>query len=143
MSLPWAYLLPLFLAPIVAASNAVKVSVIADGFSWVENLAMDGLGNIFVSDRTRGSISRLHFNATSGVFQKDEWVAGFSLVLGLTINPASPGVMYAVGEDSGNRHFVIAIDTTSGPHSPVRTVIPDLGKGVGNGLGIHFATGYV
>ena len=134
----WCFLLAAFAICIQATPN---VTVIADGFTWVENLALDGQGNLFVSDRVQGEIFRIYLNSTSGVYEKQLWFSGLHRVLGLTIDPSKPWLMYAAGKDSSKKNVVISLDTTI-PNTST-TLISDLGSGTGNGLGIHFQTGLV
>ena len=137
-----AIVLPLLCGLLLALTHvrAATVSVIADGFGWVENLAFDGRGNAFVSDLVHGSITRITFDAATKGYVKHAHLDGFSKVLGLTVDETvSPPILYAVvGVDKQGLHKLIATDTTV-PNA-FKTVVTDLGT-TGNGLGRHAKTG--
>lgn len=124
-----------------AHAASVSVSVIADGFTWVENLAFDGRGAAFVSDLAHGTITRLAFNATTQTYDKTLWASGFKKVLGLSVDPSAPHVMYAVGDTLDGKPFVAMVGTDE--PQQVKILIPDLGNGTGNGLGVYHANGLV
>jgi hypothetical protein len=126
---------------VAARAHAASVSVIADGFTWVENLAFDGRGAAFVSDLAHGTITRLALNATTQTYDKTLWASGFKKVLGLSVDPSAPHIMYAVGDSLDGKPFV-AIVGTDEPQQ-IKILIPDLGNGTGNGLGVYHANGLV
>ena len=87
------------------------LELVADGFSWAENLAFDGRGNLFVSDCNRGQIVRLSHNATTGVVEKNLWGSGFKKFLGLTFAPGAPETLFAVGVQSNGQGAVAEVST--------------------------------
>lgn len=52
------YALFVLIAVLAAVFAADLPSLNFEGFSWAENLAFDGLGNLFVTDAVRGELWR-------------------------------------------------------------------------------------
>jgi len=62
--------------------------VVATGFTWAENLAFDGVGNMWVTDNVRGELWRIYRDGNS--YSKQHWLSGFHRLLGMAVNPV-PG----------------------------------------------------
>lgn len=124
-------------APVLLAEKRnPTVSVIAENLSWLENLALDPATNsLFMSELKLGRVWRVN-----GSYHKEIWLSNFTEILGLTINPNKPGVLYGVGKRRGAN--VVFRTSTTTPETCV--TITQLPKGkLGNGFGVHHESGFL
>jgi sugar lactone lactonase YvrE len=83
-----------------------------DGFSWAENLAFDGLGNLFVSDAIRGELWRIYLSEN-----KLEYISSLHLnegikdIGGVQITPDGTTI-YAGATLANKSHAIISTPTT-------------------------------
>lgn len=139
-SLSWFCLVCLLICgPCFAAiptSNYGNLTLVADGYVWIENIFFDNRGALFFSDSFRGEVVRVTVSTNgSGTFEQQLWLSGFYRVLGFTLNQEKTE-MYAVAWFTSSEYSIIAFNT-SVPGVWRTVASTELG---GNGLGLDTAT---
>ena len=101
-------LLGLFLVLTASGSVSGNLTLVAENFTWAENLWFDGQGHMFVADWGQGALYRLTPNVTdpNGLAIKEEWVSGFQKCLGLQL---VEDVMLMVVEEKDGTSAIINI----------------------------------
>ncbi len=56
------------------------------GVHRVENLAFDGRGGLFVTDRVHATITKLTYNNATDTYIKTVWLSGFKHLLGVSVD---------------------------------------------------------
>lgn len=85
---------------------------IAGGISWAENLAFDGLGSLFATDRLKGAVVRIQFDAATNSYTQTNHLTGMQILLGLSVDPSSGGAfMYTVGRNATGTSVLIRFNT--------------------------------
>ena len=110
--------------PGVVQAEPLEVS----GFSWVENLAFDGRGNLFVSELNRGEIWRIRPDGSGG-YRTELFLEGFVKVLGLAATPDG-GEMYANAKLADGSYALIRFDPEVPGGWDLVVPLPKLGNGL-------------
>lgn len=117
-----------------------NVSVVAGGFSWVENLCFDGKGGMFASERLRGQLLAINgTGAEPGGYKISVLLEGmWKLLLGCVVDSARfPETVFVVGELLNGSHVLAAVPI----NEPASWEIVAFTVHCGNGIRIHEATG--
>ena len=128
------FLLSLCFLLCLASGANVTVTVLADGFGWLENLAFAD-GSLFFSEAMVSRVWRLDGPRGNATLFLDLGKQ-FQRVLGLSFDPAV-AVLWGVGHLTNGSYAVYRTPVAAPELSLV--LIPALG----NGLGVHLATGDV
>ena len=123
-----------------------NVSVVAGGFSWVENICFDSSanGSMYASERLRGQLLAITSSAagngtneyTSTVLLEGMW----KLLLGCVVDAARfPGTVFVVGVLLNGSHVLAAVPV----QAPSQWEVVAFTAHTGNGIRIHEATGRV
>ena len=121
-----------------------NVTVVAGGFSWIENLCFDGNGSMFASERLRGQLLRIRGADDpdqDGEYVTDVLLDGvWSLLLGCAVDEARhPGYVFFVGKLLNGTYALAAVPTAAPEAWQVVATTPD--GFCGNGIRIHEKTG--
>ena len=121
-----------------------NVSVVAGGFSWIENLCFDGAGgSMFASERLRGQLLQVRASGGGGgggynttVLLEGMW----KLLLGCVVDSVRfPGTVFAVGELLNGSHVLAAVPVAA----PSGWSIVAFTAHCGNGIRIDEVTGRI
>eukprot|EP00759_Apiculatamorpha_spiralis_P005149 PhF_6_TR13052/c0_g1_i1/m.20719 len=130
-------------------NNNYTLTLIADNFTWAENMFFDGTGNLWVSDAYQGIIWKLTRPSGAGpATLKENWISGtITRCLGLgspVINSNSSSSMYAAVTLQNKSQVLIAFSTVQ-PQSyqVLATLDTYLNLSPGNGLAVDQTTGCV
>lgn len=132
--------------PKAPAQPSGNLTLVADGFTWAENLWFDGAGGLFVTDDMAGIIYKLVRPSGTGKATKTPWISGFSFCLGLYSVFNRQHQMYAVvkfnpkaGQPlcNGSSYGIIRFDTRT-PNTYVQAACTEQ---IGNGLAVNTANG--
>jgi hypothetical protein len=118
---------------------SANVSVVASGFSWIENLCFDGAGgSMFASERLRGQLLAVNGTAGGGYTTTVLLEGMWKLLLGCVVDSTRfPDIVFVVGELLNGSHVLAAVPV----RAPSRWAIVALTPHCGNGIRIHEATG--
>jgi hypothetical protein len=75
-----------------------NLTLLADGFTWAENLFFSGDGGLFVADDMVAAIYRLTRETDAGPAKKETWLTGFKRALGMSNVFGQENQLYAVVE---------------------------------------------
>jgi hypothetical protein len=120
----------------------LNVTVVASGFSWIENLCFDGSGNMFGSERLRGQLLIMNGreDGEDGYITRILLDGVWELLLGCAVDERRhPGVVFVVGSLQNGSNVLAAIPVAM----PGSWQIVAFTQHVGNGISIHEATGVV
>jgi hypothetical protein len=124
-----------------------NVTIVAEGFSWIENLCFDGNGNMFASELNRGQLlmvrntgseSSPNYVTTELISNDDGLIKKF---LGcVTDEERHPGTVFISGEFHNDTSGLFAVPV-SDPNN--WEIVAYTTAGVGNGIGLHEKTGLI
>lgn len=134
----------------IKAAPTGNLTLLADGFTWAENLWFDGFGGLWVTDDMAGKIYKLTRTNWTAPVTKTLWLEGFKNALGLQNVFGQPNLMLAVvklpdgkctsfdGKSSNtNGGALITFDINTPNNYTVAICTPVLG----NGLSVNTANG--
>ena len=129
-----------------------NVSVVAGGFSWVENICFDSSanGSMYASERLRGQLLAITSSAAAGgngtgngtnAYTSTVLLEGmWKLLLGCVVDAARfPGTVFVVGVLLNGSHVLAAVPV----QTPTKWEVVAFTAHTGNGIRIHEATGRV
>jgi len=103
-----------------------------DGFSWAENLAFDGKGNLFVSDTEVGALYRIVLSDDGLSYVKSQYITDEYLtkIDGLTMGPSQDILLASARIKPSNAPWLIEVNTNVvGEFTPI-VPLPVLGNGL-------------
>lgn len=113
------------------------------GFTWAENMAFDGKGNLFVSDTDVGAVYRITLSADGSTYEKYKHISeGISKINGLAMG-SNPNILYGSAKLKPSRtNWLIEINTNTPNDFRPLVELPVLGNGLAynNETGILYTT---
>jgi hypothetical protein len=124
------------------------VSVVDDGFSWVENLCFDDHGSMFATEFNRGQLLQIQntgnedkpiYQTTYLIDNNDGLYGGF---LGcLTDDDRFPGIVFVLGQYANQTTRALFAVPVASPTDI--QIVAYTTPGVGNGIGLHKSSGMI
>ena len=115
--------------------SGANLTLIADGFTWVENLIFDDFGNLWVTDLFDGIVYRITRDPSTHVATRTVWLTGFHKCLGLARGPGT--TIFFVGIYADSNCTLSSFDANV-PN--VSKIVAYTGTSDGNGLVYDAAT---
>lgn len=113
-----------------------NLTLVADGYTWIENIFFDNQGAMYFSDSFEGKVMRVtRASATGGAFVSETWLSGFGRVLGFALTEDETE-MFAVAWLSKTEYNIIAFSLST----PQTYRVLATTEYSGNGLGLDAAT---
>jgi hypothetical protein len=121
-------------------SPALKL--VADGFTWAENLDFDGKGHLFVTNDLLGQLWKISANGDGSYSQHLYFYGVLQYACGVVVNESDPSTMFLAGIMVGDsKHVILELSTTANDSWRVAAELPIGADGsTPNGLRIDYGT---